>query len=77
MLRSHILLEHHPSKGNEFACLVFSNIESWVKDEVNEKDPMGIPKTLIFFERMLNENGIFESTRKIDRDLRYTFVKWH
>jgi hypothetical protein len=50
MLRSHILLEHHPSIGNEFACLVFSNIKSWVKDELNEKDPMGIPKTLIFLK---------------------------
>jgi hypothetical protein len=48
MLGSHILLEHHPSIGNEFACLVFSNIESWVKDEMNGEDPMGIPKTLIF-----------------------------
>jgi hypothetical protein len=64
MLGSHILLEHHPSKGNEFACLVFSNIESWVKDEVNEEDPMVIPKTLIFFERMLNENGVFEINKE-------------
>jgi hypothetical protein len=48
MLGSHILLEHHPSIGNEFACLMFSNIKSWVKDGMNGKDLMGIPKTLIF-----------------------------
>jgi hypothetical protein len=64
MLGSHILLEHHPSIGNEFACLVVSNIGFWVKDEMNEENPMGIPKTLIFFERMLNENGVFEINKE-------------
>ncbi len=59
MLGSHILLEHRPSIGNEFACIVFLNIKSWVKDEMNEEDPMGMPKTLIFLERILNENGVF------------------
>lgn len=75
MLGSHILLEHHPSIRNEFACLVF--LESWVKDEMNEEDPLGIPKTLIFFEKMLNEMGFLKSTRKMDGDLGYTFVNWH
>lgn len=64
MLGSHILLGHHPPIGSEFACLVFSNIEPWVKDGMNEEDPMGITKTLIFLERMLNENGVFEINKE-------------
>jgi hypothetical protein len=45
-----------------------------VKDEMNEEDPMGMPKTLTFLERILNENGVFEFNKENGWGLGYTFA---
>jgi hypothetical protein len=45
-----------------------------VKDEMNEEDLMGMPKTLIFLEIILNENGVFEINKENGWGLSYTFV---
>ncbi len=45
-----------------------------MKDEMNEEDLMGMPKTLIFLEIILNENGVFEINKENGWGLSYTFV---
>jgi hypothetical protein len=47
MSRSHRLLGYHKPYEAKFTWLMFNKIEFWVKDEMNEKYPIGMTKFFI------------------------------
>jgi hypothetical protein len=45
---------------------MFYKIEFWVKDEMNEKNLIGMPKFFIPFQGVLTENGVLNLIRRLD-----------